>query len=296
MALFYYRFRIFGLKPTYALTFKDLKLYTPKDCRDDCIIETTRRTENINKIEKKVLRFLELLRIFYLKWINYYRIDRRRNKHEKWEFCERISAANIVTKGLLPFYGKRNIHNFLTLTLHKTRFADRIRIANTLLIAARIPNFLFEARFLLRWMALESLVNAEDIKKKPHSKKKYSQLKKDWNKFATNIKSEKIRSIIENNINNTIYDLTFREKFEKLIKIRKLPIIYDDIETSKKIRDKIVHTGSISELKYSMNYCHKSSMVLEALVRNILMYYLGLKFDPDWKIWYAWTVWKPQKR
>jgi len=297
MALSFFRFRTFGHRPSHPIKIKNLYLHELEDQKGEWVIETIRPVRDRAKAEEQVQRLLELLSIFYLKKINYYHIEQRANSNNDWKWIESRSAIVAFTVKEHPFFEEKDIEEFLRLTFGKKRYEERIRIANALLIAAEVETLVFEARYVLRWMALESLMNAE-VKKSTLTEKQFLRVKNAWRKFSekTKLKSKGIMAIVEERINDAKQGMVFRKKYEKFIQLRKLPIIYNDIKDAKMIRDKIVHTGSFRGLKYGLHECHNFSMQIRSLIRNILMHYLGLEFDQEWKKWYSRRYWRPQKR
>jgi hypothetical protein len=298
MALFFYRFKTFGLIPSYSLKFENLYFHTIENHQDDCVIETIRSVRSITNTKKEIMGLLELLGIFYLKEINYYQIEQKKDKNTNWKRIEQRSAVIALTDKPHPFYEERDINEFLKLVYMKKRYEERIRIANALLIAARVKTLVFEAQFILRWVALERLVN-DEIPKSILTERQFSWIKKEWQEFTKKDQFKKFKTTIafvEDKINDAKLSMTFMEKFKKFIKKRKLPINYNDIKEIKKVRDRIVHTGSFQGLEYNFRDCHNFSMQLQSLIRNILMHYLGLEFDPEWQKWYSRRYWRPQKR
>ncbi|MBE0434033.1 hypothetical protein IBX73_11300, partial [candidate division WOR-3 bacterium] len=115
-------------------------------------------------------------------------------------------------------------------------------------------------------------------------------------RFAeVHIKAKRRKEMFINILNRTKAGDTFQMVFKKYIKQRKLPVTYEDITDCKKIRDSIVHYGSLNKLERQLN-CNDLSNRLEALVRNLIVYYLGLKVDPEWKKWQSMSCWRPKRR
>jgi len=293
--MWYFRFRILGLRIKKPLRYKDLILYSPQKYNGYSFLETMRRFKDASGVKQKVERLIELLQIFYLTWITYFGIYRRKNSTEKWEFVEATTTFNIPSEGLHPLYDEIFLDDFLKLTFNRKRYRDQIFRSNILLINARLPGMLFENKFLLRWIALESLMRENKGIWQNYSRNQFKQIKRYGRQFAKKIRSEKIRNIFLDKINRTEGDVKFREAFKKFVTKRHLPVTYDDITDCKKLRDKIVHYGSMRGVIASSHY-NSLSNGLESLIRNLLAYYLGLKFNRDWKRWWSCSLWPPQKR
>ena len=242
-----------------------------------------------------------MLEIFYLKKISYLHVYKKKNRPDKWELISSTNNWFVSMEKETPLYlpmKKTYLNKFLEIAYPKRELKKLLFTINIMLLQARVHGISRETRYVLRWMALETLIREKsylqnDVKEKLNSN--LSELKKVAGEFVIKIKNQEVKKEFEDIVRQAEKLLTVKEYFNSYANNRDLEVIFEDIKPHKKLRDKIIHYGIIPKNR-KKGECNQLSLQLENLVRNLIVDLLSLKMDPDWKIIHAWGDWKPQPK